>query len=168
MAAAGKEGLSFFAGIRPRIPLSAIQVLADTAASGVDAGTGDAQGQRDLVRALLQVDQHAEQFVGFGQFWEVLTQAGQEARVQGSEGLAEPQLVLAAQQGGVELLAYAVDHLVMGGLLQLGAQSLIAAVQFLLGSEEIIQPLTLDLPLTLVKPATLECVDNDPGQQANG
>ena len=56
----------------------------------------------------------------------------------------------------------------MGGLLQLGAQSLIAAVQFLLGSEEIIQPLTLDLPLTLVKPATLECVDNDPGQQANG
>ena len=91
----------------------------------------------------------------------------------GSEGLgqrrlAEPQLVLAAQQGGVELLAYAVDHLVMGGLLQLGAQSLIAAVQFLLGSEEIIQSLTLDLPLTLVKPATLECVDNDPGQQANG
>ena len=54
----------------------------------------------------------------------------------------------------------------MGGLLQLGAQSLIAAVQFLLGSEEIIQSLTL--PLTLVKPATLECVDNDPGQQANG
>ena len=168
MAAAGKEGLSFLQEFVQGFLFQQSKFLADTAASGVDAGTGDAQGQRDLVRALLQVDQHAEQFVGFGQFREVLTQAGQEARVQGSEGLAEPQLVLAAQQGGVELLAYAVDHLVMGGLLQLGAQSLIAAVQFLLGSEEIIQPLTLDLPLTLVKPATLECVDNDPGQQANG
>ena len=110
--------------------------LADTAASGVDAGTGDAQGQRDLVRALLRVDQHAEQFVGF---WSVLgspyaSRAGSEA---GQRRIGGTALVLAAQQGGVELLAYAVDHLVMGGLLQLGAQSLIAAVQFLLGARRL-------------------------------
>ena len=78
MAAAGKEGLSFLQEFVQGFLFLQSKFLADTAASGVDAGTGDAQGQRDLVRALLQVDQHAEQFVGFGQFWEVLTQAGQE------------------------------------------------------------------------------------------
>ena len=129
--------------------------LADTAASGVDAGTGDAQGQRDLVRALLQVDQHAEQFVGFGQFREVLTQAGQEARVQDSEGLAELQYDLAAQRGGVEALAYDVDHLLMSGLLQLWAYSVISAAQLWLASDDVTQPVRLDPPLTLAKPATL-------------
>ena len=149
-------------------PLSAIKFLADTAASGVDAGTGrcprptrsrpcSASG-RSACRAVRRI-------------WSVpgspcASRAGSE--VQGGRDWRNRNSSSPLSKEGLSFWRTLSITSLWAALLQLGAQSLIVAVQFLLGSEEIIQSLTLDLPLTLVKPATLECVDNDPGQQANG